>query len=43
VKIVNNKGALVFIHPSEKMQQLKMRIAKLKVDENFYIDTNQIK
>jgi len=43
VKIVNNKGALVFIHPSEKMQQLKMKIAKLKVDENFYIDTNQIK
>ena len=43
VRIVNNKGALVFIHPSEKMQQLKMKIAKLKVDENFYIDTNQIK
>jgi aminopeptidase N len=42
VKILNEKGTLVFIHPCEKMQQLKMKLAKLKVDENFYINTNQI-
>ncbi|MEP6927515.1 MAG: M1 family aminopeptidase, partial [Ginsengibacter sp.] len=42
VKIENEKGKLMFINPKEKMQQLKISLTKLKVDENFYINTNQI-
>jgi aminopeptidase N len=42
VKILNEKSSLVFIHPNEKIQQLKTRLTRLKVDENFYINTNQI-
>ena len=42
VKIYNAKGALQFIYPKEKMQQLKLNVAQLKVDEKFYIYTNQI-
>jgi hypothetical protein len=42
VKILNEKGNFIFIHPREKMQQLKTGLTKLKVDENFYINTNQI-
>ena len=42
VKIYNAKGTLMFIYPKEKMQQLKWNVAQLKVDENFYIYTNQI-
>jgi hypothetical protein len=42
VKIYNTKGTLMFIYPKEKMQQLKWNVADLKVDENFYIYTNQI-
>ena len=43
VKILNEKGALMFIYPKGKMQQLKTGIKDLHVDENFYIKTNQIK
>jgi aminopeptidase N len=43
VKILNEKGKLMFIYPNEKIQLLKTSIAELKVDENFYINTNQIK
>ena len=39
VKIYNQKGTLQFLHPMEKMQQLKTSMKTLKVDENFYIDT----
>jgi len=42
LKIYNAKGKLQFIFPKEKIQQLKMNISQLKVDENFYIYTNQI-
>lgn len=42
VKIYNGKGNLIFIYPKEKMQQLKTGIKELKVDENFYVYTNQI-
>ena len=42
VKIFNSKGKLTFIYPKEKMQKLKTNITQLKVDENFYIYTNQI-
>lgn len=42
VKILNEKSSLIFIHPNEKIQQLKTTLTRLKVDENFYINTNQI-
>ncbi len=42
VKIYNAKGNLQFIYPTEKMQQLKMNISELKVDENFYVFTKQV-
>ncbi|MEO8763073.1 MAG: M1 family metallopeptidase [Ginsengibacter sp.] len=42
VKIVNEKGGLMFINPTEKTQQLKMALTAFKADENFYINTNQI-
>ena len=42
LKIYNEKGNLQFIYPTEKMKELKTGIKELKVDENFYIYTNQI-
>ena len=42
VKIYNADGKLQFIYPTEKMKQLKSGMKELKVDENFYIYTNQI-
>ncbi len=43
VRIYNENGKLQLIRPTEKMQQLKTGIKELKVDVNFYINTNQIK
>ena len=42
LKIYNEKGNLQFIYPTEKMKELKTGMKELKVDENFYIYTNQI-
>ena len=42
VKIYDAKNKLQFIYPTEKMKQLKTSMKELKVDENFYIYTNQI-
>jgi aminopeptidase N len=42
VKIYNNKGTLQFIYPTEKMKELKTGMKQLRVDEKFYIYTNQI-
>ena len=42
VKILNEKRSFLFIYPTEKMQFLKTTVTELKVDENFYIKTNQI-
>ena len=42
LKFIMQKDTLTFIYPKEKLQQLKLNIAQLKVDENFYIYTNQI-
>ena len=42
VKIHNKDGNLQFIYPTEKMKKLKTGMNGLKVDENFYINTNQI-
>ena len=42
VKIYNKDGKLQFIYPTEKMKKFKTGLKDLKVDENFYIYTNQI-
>ncbi len=42
VKIYNSDGKLQFIYPTQKMKKLKTTMKELKVDENFYIYTNQI-
>ncbi|MGH2649123.1 MAG: M1 family peptidase, partial [Ginsengibacter sp.] len=42
VKIYNNKGNLQFIYPTKKMKELKTGLKELRVDENFYVYTNQI-
>ncbi|KAA9036078.1 M1 family metallopeptidase [Ginsengibacter hankyongi] len=42
LRIYNGKGELQFIYPAEKMKQIKLGISELKIDENFYIYTNQI-
>ena len=42
VKIYNRDGKLQFIYPTEKMKKLKTGLKELKVDENFYVYTNQI-
>jgi aminopeptidase N len=42
LKIYSEKGNLQFIYPVEKIKQLKTGMKELKVDENFYIYTNQI-
>jgi aminopeptidase N len=42
VKIYNKDGKLQFIYPTEKIKKLKTGMKELKVDENFYIYTNQI-
>jgi len=41
VKIYNKDGNLQFLYPTEKIKKLKTGMNKLKVDENFYIYTNQ--
>ena len=42
LKIYNEKGNLQIIYPKEKPQQIRTGMKELKVDENFYILTNQI-
>ena len=43
VRIYDEKGALQFIYPSEKIKKLPTRISSVKLDENFYVYSNQIK
>jgi aminopeptidase N len=42
VKIYNETGKLQFIYPTEKMKHIKTGMKELKVDDNFYMYTNQI-
>ncbi len=43
VKVYNARGNLQFIYPIEKMKHMKWTKPDLKVDERFYILTNEIK
>ncbi|MDQ6845499.1 MAG: M1 family metallopeptidase [Bacteroidota bacterium] len=42
VKIMNEKGGYFFIYTKDSNQQLKTAIKALKVDQNFYIETNRV-
>jgi aminopeptidase N len=43
VKIYNDKGNLLFIHPSQKFKLVPKGVKSIKVDENFYVGTKEIK
>jgi len=43
LKIYNQKGKLVFIHPTQKFQQAPKGVNKIKVDENFYMDVKDMR
>ena len=43
VKILDEKGDYVFIYPKESFQQMKIGMKELKVDDNFYVFTKEIK
>ncbi|MEO7120000.1 MAG: hypothetical protein ABIY62_02830, partial [Ginsengibacter sp.] len=42
VEIYNKDGKLEFIYPTEEIKKLKIDMKELKVDQDFYIYTNQI-
>jgi len=43
VKVYNEKGNLIFIHPTQKFQLVPKGVKEIKVDKNFYVDTKKIK
>ena len=43
LKIYNEKGNLIFIHPTSKFQQLPKEVNEIKVDENFYVNVKEVK
>ena len=42
VKIDNDKGELIFIHPTQKFQQAPKNVREIKVDENFYVNVAEV-
>jgi ABC-type lipoprotein release transport system permease subunit len=42
VKIYNDKGELIFIHPTEKFQRVPPGVKEIKVDDNFYVGTKEL-
>ena len=38
LKIYNEKGNLIFIHPTQEFQQAPKEVKEIKVDENFYVN-----
>ncbi|MEO6637947.1 MAG: M1 family aminopeptidase, partial [Ginsengibacter sp.] len=43
VKLLNDRGEYIFIYPKESYQQMKIEMKELKVDQNFYVFTKEIK
>lgn len=41
LKVYNNKGKLIFIHPTPVFQKAPKDLKEIKVDENFYVKTNR--
>lgn len=42
LKIYNDKGQLIFIHPTQQYKQAPKGVKKIKVDENFYVGIHQL-
>ena len=42
LKIYNNKGELIFIHPTSVFQKAPKDVNEIKVDENFYVETKDV-
>ncbi len=43
VKIYGKNGNLIFIRPTQKYQQAPKGVKDIKVDENFYVNTRELK
>jgi len=43
LKVYNEKGNFIFIHPTQKFQLVPNGVKEIKVDKNFYVDTKEIK
>ena len=42
LKVYDDKGKLIFIHPSPVFQKAPKDLKEIKVDENFYVDAKEI-
>jgi aminopeptidase N len=42
LKVYNDHGKLIFIHPTPLFQKAPKEVNEIKVDENFYVDTKEI-
>jgi aminopeptidase N len=42
LKVYNNKGELIFIHPTSVFQKAPKDVNEIKVDENFYVETKGV-
>jgi len=42
LKVYDEKGKLIFIHPTPVFQKAPKRLKEIKVDENFYVETKDV-
>jgi aminopeptidase N len=42
LKVYNNKGKLIFIHPTPVFQKAPKDLKEIKVDQNFYVETKDV-
>lgn len=42
LKVYDEKGKLIFIHPTPVFQKAPKGLKEIKVDENFYVETNDV-
>jgi aminopeptidase N len=42
LKVYNHKGKLIFIYPTPVFQKAPKDVKEIKVDENFYVNTNDV-
>jgi len=42
LKVYNDIGKLIFIHPTSVFQKAPKEISEIKVDENFYVEVKGV-
>jgi hypothetical protein len=42
LKIYNDKGKLIFVHPTPIFQRAPKGVSEIKVDENFYVEVKSL-